>query len=280
MLATPARQEQPLLDLDGPTTAVSAVLRQVWASRDLVSTLARREFFARYRRATLGVVWAVALPLLQAVVLAVIFTRVAHLPLPGNAFVFVFTGMASWAFFSTGLSAASTSIVDNNQLASKIYFPRLALPLVAVASNSFVAVVNLVIVLIGAYATGASLSPKVLLLVPALALLLLLTATLASVLAALHVYFRDIRYLVQAGLLLFFYLTPVFYPLSRAPAALATIVKVNPISGVIELYRAATVGADAHYGVAVAITGAWIVVLAGASMWLYSRFDRVFADLL
>jgi lipopolysaccharide transport system permease protein len=280
MLETSLQQEQSVLDLEGPTTPPLAVLGRVWESRDLITTLARREFFARYRRATLGVVWAVALPLLQAVVLAVIFTRVAHLPLPGNAFVFVFTGMASWAFFSTGLSAASTSIVDNNQLASKIYFPRLVLPLVAVTSNSFVAVVNLVIVLIGAYATGASLSPKVLLLVPALALLLLLTAMMASALAALHVYFRDIRYLVQAGLLLFFYLTPVFYPLSRAPAALATLVKINPMTGVIELYRAATVGADARYGVAVAITGAWIVALSGATLWLYARFDRVFADLL
>jgi ABC-type polysaccharide/polyol phosphate export permease len=118
------------------------------------------------------------------------------------------------------------------------------------------------------------------LLVPAVLLLLALTIVFAAVLAALHVYFRDVRYLVQAGLLLAFYLTPVFYPLDRAPAALADVVKVNPTTGVIELYRAATVGADAHYGVAVAISVAWALVLAAAAARLYARYDRVFADLL
>jgi len=268
------------LDLDGPRTSLRQLGREAWQARELVAILARREFFARYRRATLGVVWAIALPLLQALVLAVIFTHVARLPLPGNAFVFVFTGMAAWAFFSAALTAASTAIVDNAQLSSKIYFPRLTLPLVAVGSNTFVAVVNLVIVLIAVYASGVDPGAQVLLLLPALALLLVLTTVVAAVFAALHVYFRDVRYLVQAGLLLSFYLTPVFYPLDRAPAALAAIVTLNPMTGVIELYRAATVGADAHYWIAVAVSLAWTGVFAATAAQLYARFDRVFADLL
>lgn len=269
-----------VLDLDGPRTTVRRLVQQAWAARELVAILARREFFARYRRATLGVVWAIALPLLQAVVLAVIFTKVARLPLPGNAFVFVFSGMAAWAFFSAALSAASTAIVDNSQLSSKIYFPRVALPLVAVASNAFVAVVNIAIVLIAVYASGVNPTFRVLLLLPGLALLVALTGATSALFAALHVYFRDIRYLVQAGLLLSFYLTPVFYPLSRAPGALDVIVRLNPMTGVIELYRAATVGADANYGIAVAISIAWTVVIGVVATRMYARFDRVFADLL
>jgi len=269
-----------VLDLDGPRTTVRRLAQQAWEARELIAILARREFFARYRRATLGVVWAIALPLLQAVVLAVIFTRVARLPLPGNAFVFVFSGMAAWAFFSAALSAASTAIVDNSQLSSKIYFPRVALPLVAVASNTFVAVVNIVIVLIAVYTSGVDPTVNVLLLLPGLALLIALTAATSALFAALHVYFRDMRYLVQAGLLLSFYLTPVFYPLSRAPGALDVIVRLNPMTGVIELYRAATVGADAHYGIAVAISVAWTLVIGATATRMYANFDRVFADLL
>jgi lipopolysaccharide transport system permease protein len=269
-----------VLELDGPRTTTRRLAQEAWAARELITILARREFFARYRRATLGVVWAIALPLLQAVVLAVIFTRVARLPLPGNAFVFVFSGMAAWAFFAAALSAASTSIVDNSQLSSKIYFPRVALPLVAVASNAFVAAVNIVIVLIAVYASGVDPTANVLLLLPGLALLILFTAVVSALFAALHVYFRDMRYLVQAGLLLSFYLTPVFYPLSRAPGALDVIVRINPMTGIIELYRAATVGADANYGLAVAISVAWTLVVGFAATRIDARFDRVFADLL
>jgi lipopolysaccharide transport system permease protein len=270
----------PVLDLSGTRTPVRDIVVRAWDARELIGTLARREFFARYRRATIGVVWAILLPLLQALVLAVIFTRVARLPLPGNAFVFVFTGMAAWAFFSAGLSAAATAIVDNSQLASKIYFPRLALPLVAVTSNVFVAVVNVVIVVIAVYAEGVHPGARILVLLPALVLLFLLTAAASAVFAALHVYLRDVRYLVQAGLLLLFYLTPVFYPLSRAPATLAAIVRANPMTGVVELYRFATVGADPRWGVAVGITCVWTVGLVALAAELYARFDRVFADLL
>lgn len=270
----------PVLDLDGPTISVRDLARNVWHARELLGTLARREFFARYRRATIGVVWAVVLPLLQAVVLAVIFSRVARLSLPVNAFAFVYSGMAAWAFFSVALAAGSTAIVDNTALASKIYFPRIVLPLVAVASNTYLAVFNVIVVLIATYASGVSPSPRVLLLVPGLVLVVAVTATMSMLLSALHVYFRDVRYLVQAALLLAFYLTPVFYPLDRAPAALRRIVEINPLTGVVEVYRAATVGADAHWGISLAFTFVWLALLTWGALWAHTRFDRVFADLL
>jgi lipopolysaccharide transport system permease protein len=277
---TVVARTEPVLDVSGPSTSLPDLLRGVWQARELISTLARREFFARYRRATLGVVWAVVLPLLQALVLAIVFTRVAHLHLPVNPFVFVFSGMAAWSFFSTALGSASTSVVDNSQLASKIYFPRLALPLVSVASASYVAVVNAVIVVVATFVVGVTPSPRLLLIVPGLALLLLVTAFAATLLAGLHVYFRDIRYLVQATLLLAFYLTPVFYPLEAAPTALRRAVEINPLTGVIEIYRAATVGADHNWGISVAITLAWLVCLGAGALYVHCRFDRVFADLL
>jgi lipopolysaccharide transport system permease protein len=270
----------PVLDIDGPSTSLPDLCRGVWQARELISTLARREFFARYRRATLGVVWAIVLPLLQAMVLGIVFTHVARLSLPVNPFVFVFSGMAAWSFFSTALGAASTSVVDNSQLASKIYFPRLTLPLVSVASAAYVAVVNTIIVLVAAFAVGVDPSWRMLYLIPGLALVLLITAAAATLLAGLHVYFRDVRYLVQATLLLAFYLTPVFYPLELAPRALRRAVEVNPLTGVIELYRAGTVGADHHWGVSVLVSLVWLVGLAAGALWVHCRFDRVFADLL
>jgi ABC-type polysaccharide/polyol phosphate export permease len=276
----PVSRRPVVLDLDGSPTSVSTLLADAWRARELTGTLARRDFFSRYRRASLGIVWAVAMPLLQAFVLAIVFTKVARLSLPGNAFVFVFSGMASWAFFSSALGAGSTAIVDNSALASRIYFPRLTLSAVAVASTSYMLVVNYVVLLVAEFVTGASLSIRILYVPAGLVLAFLVTLTLSTVLAALHVYFRDVKYLIQAVLLIAFYLTPVFYPLGRAPAALRGVAEANPMTGVIELTRRGTVGADHDWLQCVAITGIWVVVLVALSLWLYGRHDRRFADLM
>ena len=268
------------LDRTGPRTSVRELLTSTWAARELIVLLAQREFFARYRRASLGVVWAILLPLVQAIVLAIVFTKVARLHLPVNAFVFVFSGMAAWAFFNGSIGTASTAIVDGAGLSSKVYFPRLALPIVSVASNAYIAVVNAVILVVAAFVVGSHPGVRLLLLVPAIALVVVLTTALATVLAGLHVYLRDLRYLVQAILVLAFYLTPVFYPLTSAPRALRDVVEVNPLTGCIELYREATIGSDGHVLATVGISLGWTAVLVAAALWVHGRFDRVFADLL
>ncbi|HVU73322.1 MAG TPA: ABC transporter permease [Mycobacteriales bacterium] len=268
------------LDRSGPRTSLRELVTTTWAARELVVLLAQREFFARYRRATLGVVWAVLLPLVQAVVLAIVFTKVARLHLPVNAFVFVFSGMAAWAFFSGSIGTASTAIVDGAGLSSKVYFPRIALPIVSVASNVYIAVVNAVILVIAAFVVGANPGVRLLLLLPAIALVVVETTAMAALLAGLHVYLRDLRYLVQAVLVLAFYLTPVFYPLTSAPTALRRVVEVNPLTGCIELYRDATIGSDGHVLATVGVSLAWTVALVIGALWVHCRFDRVFADLL
>ena len=118
-----------------------------------------------------------------------------------------------------------------------------------------------------------------LLLVPAAALGLLLGAAFAVVLSALHVYFRDVRYIVQAALLVWVYLTPVIYRLEWIGSA-RRFVLLNPMTGVVELYRAATVGAEPGWEWALLWTGVWLVILAVIGLALHRRFDRVFVDLL
>ncbi|HVT20091.1 MAG TPA: ABC transporter permease [Mycobacteriales bacterium] len=278
--ADTATGSQSIHDVTGPWTPPGALVRRTWAARELVFTLARREFFSKYRRTSLGAFWAVILPLVQALVLAVVFTKVARIGLPGNAFVYVFSGLASWSFFSVTLGYASTSIVDNAQLASKIYFPRAALPIVAVVSNSYVAVVNYVILVIAIYASGTSPDVRAFGVLAAVATLFVLTTALATLLSGLHVYFRDLRYAIQAILLVAFYVTPTFYPLSQAPHALRVLDEINPVTGIIELTRVGTVGADHNWWISVIATYGWIAAVTCAALLLFSRHDRVFADLL
>jgi ABC-type polysaccharide/polyol phosphate export permease len=153
------------------------------------------------------------------------------------------------------------------------------LPLVSVLSNTYGLVVGVVIFLVMAVATGVSLDAGAVLVVPAVLLTLVLTAGFGLVFAALHVYFRDMRYLVQAALIVWFYASPVFYPLT-ATKNLRPLLELNPMTGVIELFRAGTIGADPAWGTSVLIAVAWAGGLLVIAAFLHRRFNRVFVDLL
>ena len=269
----------PGFSLDGSPTPVSTIVLSAWSSRELITILARKDFYVRYRRATFGLLWAAALPLLQALVLAFVVSRFATFETSQHYAVFVLSGTVAWGTFSSIVSAGSTAIVDGSGLSTKIYFPRIVLPLVTVWASSYGLAISAVVLLAAVVITGVGLGPATLLLLPAMALTLLLGTCFAIVLSALHVYFRDVRYLVQAALLVWLYVTPVIYPLG-AIGGVRHWVEANPMTGVVELYRAATVGADPGWTTTLLWTGGWCVALLFAGLMLHRRFDRVFVDLL
>jgi len=259
-------------------TSPRALARDLRRSTELCLTLARKDFFVRYRRAALGVIWAIAIPALQAVVLAVILSRVARISVPHYA-VFILSGIVGWTYFNTTLAGASTAIVDNTSLSSRIYFPRAVLPLAVCVANLFALVISLVITIVIAAATGVTPDVEILYAFPGIALIFTLTAAMTLVLSALHVYFRDVRYAVQALLLVWFYVTPVFYPLDLVHGLARRAVEANPVTGCVELFHSAVLGV-APSGVAVAYSVAWTGILLVLATVLHCRYDRTFADLL
>ena len=263
----------------GSWTTPAELVRSLLRARDLTITLARKDFFVRYRRAAFGVSWAVALPLLQALVLSVVLNRVSSIEVEHFA-VFILSGVVAWSFFGVSVSTGSTAIVDNAALSSRIWFPRAVLPLSVCLANLFSLAVSVLILLGLATAVGVPPGLHTLLLVPAVALLLAVTASLTLVLSALHVSFRDTRYAVQAALFVWFYVTPVFYPLTLLSGGLRVLVTVNPVTGPVELFHAAALGAQSIDTLAVASACGWTVVLLAAALALHCRGDRVFADLL
>lgn len=271
----------PSVDLQGEPTSLRKLAAEVWQARELLVILARKEFHVRYRRASFGVLWALALPLLQSIVMAVIFSKVAHIHVGHVSYAaFVLVGMVPWTYFSMALSTGSTGIVDSTDLSSRVYFPRAILPLAQVGTAIYGYVVTLVIVLALCPLLHVSLGPKALMVIPATLLLLALTTGFCLVLSALHVYFRDIRYVVSAALIVWMYVTPVIYGPGDAPRTLRTIIDVNPVSGLVDLFRAATVGDAGSLGLPLIMTGIWTVGLLVVGIALQCRFDRVFADLL
>ncbi len=265
--------------LAGEATTVRRLVADVWRSRELIRTLARKDFFVAYRRAAFGLVWSVAVPALQATVMSLIlsrfirFSEISHFP------IYVFSGVVAWSFFSAALSNGTTSIVDGSDLATKIYFPRAVLPLVSVATQCYSLVPTLLVLVAATLVVAGLPGPQILLLLPAVALLAAITVAFTLVLSALYVYFRDTRFIVSASLIAWFYATPIFYPIGRT-GALEPLVQANPLTGVAMLFHEATVGAGDSLGVPLAWTAGWTVGLAALGLWLHRRYDRVFIDLL
>ncbi|MDX6286231.1 MAG: lipopolysaccharide transport system permease protein [Frankiales bacterium] len=281
-MATVGAANQPVLELTAAPASPIALIRSIVAHRGLIATLARKDFFVKYRRATLGVLWAVGLPLIQATTLTVIFTYVFHLNLSEDTprAVFMFTGITAYNFFSTSIVSASTSIVDGSGLSSRIYFPRAVLPLQSVIANAYALAFSLVVLLVMTASFGVGFGWHTLLLVPAAILDIAFTASMALVLAALHVFFRDVRYIVQAVLLALFYMTPIFYPLSFAPPNLRIIIMCNPMTGIVELFRFSIGGEDPQWVTASLISLGWTGALLLLAVYLHSKWDRIFVDLL
>ena len=265
-------------DLRGEHGSMGEFLRDLRHSWPLLRVLAKKEFLVRYRRASFGVVWALALPLLQAAVLALVLPKFVRFDTEGSYVLFVLAGSTVWSFFSTAVSDGTASIVAAQDISTRVYFPRLVLPLVVVLSNLY-ALLPGVVVLLGASTIDHGATVRVLWLVPAMGLAALLVASLAAVLSAMHVYFRDVRYLVQASLIAWFYLTPVIYPLD-AIGGLRPWIEANPVTGVVQLFRAATVGLEGAWLASVAWSAGWSAVLLVVGLVVHRRQDRVFVDLL
>ncbi|MHB1785808.1 MAG: ABC transporter permease [Acidimicrobiales bacterium] len=268
-----------VLELDGSPTSARAALAEAWGHRDVLAMLARSEFQVRYKRASFGILWAVAVPMVQAIILAVVFSRVIKLGGFHGYAAYVISGTLAWSYFASTLATGATAIVDGAGLTEKVWFPRALLPIVSALANVVSLGVSMAVLVAVLPLTGGHYSPRLLLLVPACLLLVMVTSAMSLALAALHVYFRDVRFLVQAALMVWFYVTPIIYQL-RMLGKLQPVLIANPLTGVIGLFHAAVLGPDAHWLVSLSVSLGATLVLVAVSVLVYRRHDRLFADLL
>jgi ABC-type polysaccharide/polyol phosphate export permease len=271
--------DDELLELSVEPDSRRRAINDVVSHRAVLMALARKDFQTRYKRATLGIAWAVAVPVLQAAVMAVVFSKIVKLSTTGGYAPFVMVGIVVWTFIAGTLTVSSTSIVENASLTEKVWFPRALLPTVPALSNGIGFVISLAVVVALLPVFDVSIGPKLLLLIPAVALMLAFTVALSLVLAALHVYYRDVRYLVQAALLVWLYVTPIIYPQDLL-GRWSWLLDFNPITGIVDLFRLATTGTADHWQRPVAVSVITTLVLAVAALEGYRRYDRLFVDQL
>jgi lipopolysaccharide transport system permease protein len=256
------------------------VLTELWSYRELLYFLVWRDVKVRYKQTILGAAWAVLQPVLTMAVFAIFLGRLAHVPSDGLPYpLFAFTGLVPWTYFATALANGSTSIVGSQQLISKVYFPRVLVPLASAITPlvDFTIATATLVPLLWWYgvAPGAAI-----VFLPAFVLLAVATALAAAIwLATLTVTYRDVRYLVPFFIQFWMFATPVAYPASLVPERWRLVYALNPLTGVVEGFRWAIVGGPAP-GSMVVVSAAVVAGLLVAGVLFFRRFEGTFADVI
>jgi lipopolysaccharide transport system permease protein len=255
-------------------------LREIWAYRELLGVLMQRDIRVRYRQAALGVGWALLRPLLGVVVFTLVFGRFAKMPSDGVPYpVFVLAGTLPWTFFSSAVAAATESVVGAQQLVTKVFFPRVLVPISTLGAPSVDLLVSLPLLAIVSMAYGYR--PRLSWLLVPLPIVLLIFATLgaATWLAALNVTYRDVRHLVPFALQIGLYATPVVFPPTLFPARYRPFLYLNPAAGAVEAFRAASLGRPCDgAGVSLSLFSAALILFTGLAY--FSSVERRIADIV
>lgn len=262
-------------------------LGEIWTNRDLLALMCLRDVTIRYKQAALGVLWAIIQPLTQMVVLNLVFGRFGGMsdrvketagidvPYP----IFLFSGLISWQFFASAVNAGSNSLVSNANMLRKVYIPRLILPLSSQGAPMADYALSMVVLAGMMVYYGTTFSITLLLLPLLVVSTILASLSVGLILAALSVSYRDFKFVVPFLIQVWFYLTPVIYPIKMFPERYRWLLKLNPMAGPVEGFRAVILGTPVPWSSWAISTGiASVLVLLG--LMYFSRVERRFADLI
>lgn len=259
-------------------------LQEFWQYRDLVWLFTRRSFMVGYMQTILGPLWLFINPLLTSITYVVLFGNIAKLSTDGvPQLLFYLSGHALWSFFAGCVTSNASTFTDNANLFGKVYFPRLVMPVSSVLSKLILFGIQmlLVLVLLIWYSCKGMVSPlwHLWFLLPLLLLQLgLLGMGVGIIISSLTTKYRDLRILVDFGVSLWMYATPVVYPLSTVSAELRRILRFNPVTPVMELYRRLLLGVGQVDGSALAWSVLFTLVVAFAGVVIFNHTERTFMD--
>jgi len=276
-----SRENVPPVTVIAPSRGLSALkLGDLWEYRELLYFLAWRDIKVRYKQTALGAAWALLQPLFLMVIFTLLFGRVAKVAVPVPYPIFAFCGLLPWQLFAFGLSQSSTSLVANQHLINKVYFPRLIIPI----SSILVGLLDFAVafgLLLGMMAYYHVMPGRNVLLLPFFLLLTVATSLAAGIwLSALNVRYRDVQYTL--GFLTQFWMlaTPVGYPASAIPERWRWVIAVNPMASVVEGFRWAVLGQGSGPDKFLAISATMLVVLLITGLHYFRRVEKTIADVL
>mgnify|MGYP000888371576 FL=1 len=259
-------------------------LRDVWHYRDLIALFVRRDFVSRYKQTILGPLWLIIQPIMNSLVFTVIFGNIAGLPTDGlPQMLFYLSGTVLWHYFSNCLTGTSQTFISNAHLFGKVYFPRLVTPISIVISNLITLAIQFVLFIVFwlfFYSRGAEIYFTSWAL--ALPLLVLLMAGLGLgfgiIISSLTTKYRDLNYLVGFGVSLWMYATPIIYPVSSIPEKWRWVAEINPISPIVETFRAGFLGAGSASWLRLGYSFAFMLVVLFIGVVIFNRVEKTFID--
>ena len=253
---------------------------ELWRYRELLYFLAWRDVKIRYKQTIFGILWAFIQPFMRMVVFSVFFGRLAKMDSEGFPYpIFVYAGLLPWQFFSEALRRSASSLVSSSNLITKVYFPRLIVPLAAIGgclvdfSISFGILVGLMLYY------GITLTVAIAMVLPLVLLTVMVALGVGTLFSALTVAYRDFRYVLGFGIQMWMFLTPIIYPVRIVPERWQWLLFLNPMSGIVDGYRSAILGKPFQWeslAISVVVT---LVLLTFAAAY-FRRTEKQFADII
>jgi lipopolysaccharide transport system permease protein len=279
-LAIPGEPSDVVIDIEAGDGFRSIDARELWRFRELLYFLVWRDVKIRYKQTALGAAWAILQPVLTMVVFALFLGHLAHVPSDGIPYpLFAFVALVPWTYFATAVGSGAVSVVSSQSLISKVYFPRLLVPLAATVTPLVDLAISMA-TLVALLAWYRVMPGPAIVWLPLFALLAVATALAATLwLAALTVQYRDVRYVVPFFVQFWMLATPVAYPASLVPPRWRLLYGLNPMTGVVEGFRWALVGGRPP-GPLAAVSALVVIALIASGLLFFRRAEGTFADVI
>jgi lipopolysaccharide transport system permease protein len=257
-------------------------LKEIWQFRDLFYFLTWRDIKVKYKQTMVGVLWAIFQPFITMIIFTVFFGKFAQIPSDGIPYpIFVYTGLLFWTLFNGGLSSASDSFVANEKIVTKIYFPRIMLPISTIITH----VVDFAVaaIILGIMMVFYGYTPSIIgvVLIPFLLLMSILSAMgIGLLFASLNVKYRDVRFVLPFFIQLLLFITPVIYPVSIINEKYRWILGLNPMSGVIDVARTGILGVGQIDWVLLGVSVISMIAYCFIGFFYFKKVERYFADVI
>jgi len=258
----------------------SLELRDLWRHRELLFFMVWRDVMIRYKQTFIGIAWAILQPVLTTAVFTIIFSNFARfdtsdVPYP----LFALSGVMIWLFIHTSITMASNSFVNNTNLVTKIYFPRLILPLAATIAALTDLIFSVVIAIVLMFYFGTAVTPQIAYTPVFLMLAILLAASLGTLFSALNVRFRDVKFALPFLLQVWMIASPIFYPTNLLSEKWRLVFAINPMTGILDGFRASMFGTPFDWQV-IGVSSISITVIAVVSLLVFKWMEDDFADIV
>lgn len=273
-------KEMQITKIEPSKSWIKFDLKDLWVYRELLYFLTWRDVKIRYKQTAIGIFWAILQPVLTTAIFTILFSTFArfqteNVPYP----LFALSGLMIWLYVHTSITLASNSFVSNTNLVTKVYFPRLIVPLAATLAGLSDLIFSLLLLVILMIYYSINLSWQILLAPVFLILAILQTAAFGTLFSALNVRFRDVKFALPFALQVWMIISPIFYPTNLLSEKWRLIFAVNPLVGILEGFRASLFGTSFDWQV-IGISAASIFVLTIFSLFIFKQMEDDFADLI